>query len=85
MAKKLFKTKNKNKNNELVNVIKSGLSDLKDKSKEISKEEIENKKLDETLKIVEEILIFSSKIQKQKGLGLKILTPNQVLSNYQFL
>ena len=85
MAKKLFKTKNKNKNNELVNVIKSGLSDLKDKSKEISKEEIENKKLDKILKIVEEILIFSSKIQKQKGLGLKILTPNQVLSNYQFL
>ena len=85
MAKKLFKTKNKNKNNELVNVIKSGLSDLKDKSKEISKEEIENKKLDKILKIVEEILIFSSKIQKQKGLSLKILTPNQVLSNYQFL
>ena len=85
MAKKLFKTKNKNKNNELVNVIKSGLSDLKDKSKEISKEEIENKKLDKILKIVEEILIFSSKIQKQKGLDLKILTPNQVLSNYQFL
>ena len=85
MAKKLFKTKNKNKNNELVNVIKSGLSDLKDKSKEISKEEIENEKLDKMLKIVEEILIFSSKIQKQKGLGLKILTPNQVLSNYQFL
>ena len=80
LAKKLFKTKNKNKNNELVKVIKSGLSDLKDEIKEISKEEIENKKLDKILKIVEEILIFNSKIQKQQGLGLKILTPNQVLS-----
>ena len=80
LAKKLFKTKNKNKNNELVKVIKSGLSDLKDELKEISKEEIENKKLDKILKLVEEILIFNSKIQKQQGLGLKILTPNQVLS-----
>ena len=37
--KKLYEIKNKNKNNKLVNVIKSGLSDLKDKIKEISEDE----------------------------------------------
>ena len=78
--KKLFKTKNKNKNNELINVAKSGLSDLKDEIKEMSKEEIENKKPDEILKIVEEILNFNTKIKKQQGFGLKILTPDQMLS-----
>ena len=77
MAKKLFKTKNKNKNNELVNVIKSGLIDLKDEIKKMSKEEIENEKPDKILKIVEEILEFNR--EKQLGLGLKILTPNQML------
>ena len=80
LAKKLFKTKNKNKNNELINVAKSGLSDLKDEIKEMSKEEIENKKPDEILKIVEEILNFNTKIKKQQGFGLKILTPDQMLS-----
>ena len=64
LAKKLFKTKNKNKNNELINVTKSGLSDLKDEIKEMSKEEIENKKPDKILKIVEEILNFNTKIKK---------------------
>ena len=53
LAKKVFKTKNKNKNNGLINVIKSGLSGLKDEIKEMSKEEIENKKPDKILKIVE--------------------------------
>ena len=37
--KKLYEIKNKNKNNKLVNAIKSGLSDLKDKIKEMSEDE----------------------------------------------
>ena len=78
LTKQLYKTKNKNKNNELVNVIKSGLSDLKDESQEMSKEEIENETLDKILKIVEEILDFNR--EKQLGQGLKNLTPNQMLS-----
>ena len=41
----------------------------------MSKKEIENKKTD---KIFEEIIEFNK--QKQLGLGLKILTPNQMLS-----
>ena len=34
LAKELYKTKNKNKNDKLVNVIKSGLIDLKNKIEE---------------------------------------------------
>ena len=79
-TKQLYKIKNKNKKNDLVDVIKSGLSDLKDETKEMSKEEIENEKPDKILKIVKEILNFNNKIQKQQGSGLKILSPNQMLS-----
>ena len=42
--KKLYTTKNKNKNNELVELSKVRWSNLKDEIKEMSKEEIENKK-----------------------------------------
>ena len=78
LTKHLHEIKNKKENNELVNVIKSGLIDLKDEIKKMSKEEIENEKPDKILKVVEEILKFNK--QKQQGLGLKILTPNQMLS-----
>ena len=80
LVKKLYETKNKNENNELVNVIKSGLIDLKDETEKMSKEEIENEKPDKILKVVEEILDFNNKFQKQQGSGLNILTPNQMLS-----
>ena len=62
MTKQLYKTKNKNKNNELVNVIKSRLSDLKYQTEKMSKEEIGNEKPDKILKIVEEIIDFNKKI-----------------------
>ena len=39
LAQKLFKTKNKNKNNDFVNVIKSGLRDLKDEIEKMSEYE----------------------------------------------
>ena len=42
LAKQLFETKNKNKNNELVNVIESGLIDLKNEIKKMSKREKKN-------------------------------------------
>ena len=80
LTKQLYKIKNKNKKSDLVDVIKSGLNDLKDEIKEMSKEEIENEKPDKILKIVKEILNFNNKIQKQQGSGLKILSPNQMLS-----
>ena len=78
LAKKLFETKDKKKNNDLVKLIKSGLHDLKNEIKEMSEEEIEIEKPDKILRIVEKILDFNKKIQL--GGALKILTPNQMLS-----
>ena len=44
LTEQLYKTKNKNKNNELVNVIASGLIDLKNEIKKMSKREKKIKK-----------------------------------------
>ena len=78
LAKKLYETKNKNKSHELVEAIKNRWSNLKDEIKKMSEDEKETEKPDKILEIVEEILKFNE--QKQQGLGLKILTPNQMLS-----
>ena len=43
LKEQLYKIKNKNKDNELVNVIKSGLTDLKDEIEKMSKEEKKSK------------------------------------------
>ena len=59
-------------------MINSGLKDLKKEIEEMSKEKRENKKPDKIVEIVEEILKFNKQIQQ--GKGLKILTPNQMLS-----
>ena len=77
MLKSIYKA-NTNQNNELVNVINSGLKDLKEEIKEMSEEEKKFEKSDKIVKIVEEILRFNK--QKQEGQGIKILTPNQMLS-----
>ena len=66
------------KKKKLVNVIKSGLSDLKDKIKEMSEDEKKIEQITKILKIVEDILKFNE--QNQSGKGLKILTSNQMLS-----
>ena len=78
LAKELYEIKNKNKNNKLVNAIKSGLSDLKDKIKEMSEDEKESDQPDKILKLVEKIIEFNK--QNQSGQGSKILTPDQMLS-----
>ena len=77
MLKSLCKA-NTSQNNELVSLINSELKDLKEKIKEMSEEEIKIEKPDKIIKIVEEILRFNK--QKQEGKGIKILTPNQMLS-----
>ena len=51
---------------------------LKDYLKNMSEDEKKIQQPDK--KIVEEVLDFNLKIRKQPGLGLKILTPNQMLS-----
>ena len=61
-----------------MNVINSGLKDLKEDIKKMSEAEIEIEDPESIVKIVEEILKFNE--QSQQGQGLKILTPNQILS-----
>ena len=80
MTKKLYETKDKNKNNELVELIKVRWSNLKDVTEKMSEDEIKTEKPDKILEIVKEILDFNKRIQKQQGSRLKILTPDQMLS-----
>ena len=68
----------KEKNNELVNMINSGLKDLKEEIKKMSEKEKEIEDPELIVEIVEEILKFNE--QNQQGKGIKILTPNQMLS-----
>ena len=76
--KDLYRTNDKYKNNELVNVIKSGFSDLKNEIENMGEEEKEIEKPNEIIDIVEKITEFNN--QNQQGKGLKILTPDQMLS-----
>ena len=80
MLNDLYQTNDIEKNNEIVNMINSGLKDLKKELKEMSKKEIKIEKPDKLVVIVEEILKFNK--QKQEGKGVKILTPNQMLSRF---
>ena len=62
MAKKLYEAKNKNKNNELVELIKVRWSNLKDVIEKMSEDEIKTEKPDKILEIVKEILDFNKRI-----------------------
>ena len=76
--KLLYETNDKEKNSKLVSMINSGIRDLKDEIEEMSEDEKEIEKPDKILEIAKEILKFNK--QNQEGQGLKILTPNQMLS-----
>ena len=78
MLKFVCNTNDKKKSNDLTNVIKNGLSDLKNEIKKMSENEIEIEKPDKTVDIIEEVLQFNR--QNQEGPGLKILTHDQMLS-----
>ena len=58
MLKAVYNTNSKMKNTDLINVIKSGLSDLKDEIKEMSEDEIKIEKPHKTVDTVEKILEF---------------------------
>ena len=58
-------------------MINGVLKDLKKEIKDMSEQEKEIENADEIINLVENILEFN---KQQKGLGLKILTPNQMLS-----
>ena len=78
MLKTVYNTNDQKKNNNLVNVIKSGLSDLKNKIENMGKEEKKIEKPNRIVDIVEKILEFNDRTQR--GQGLKILTPSQMIS-----
>ena len=78
MLKVWYTTSNKKKNNNLVILIKRGFSDLKKETENTSEEGKEIEKPNEIIDIVEKILEF--KDQTQRGQGLKILRPDQMLS-----
>ena len=65
-------------NSKLVELIKSGLSDLRNEIENMSEEEKQIENPNEIVNIVERILEFNN--LNQRGQGLKILTPNQILS-----
>ena len=85
MLKAVYTTKNRRKKEKLVNVIKSGLSDLKNEIKEMSDDVIEIEKPDKIVDIVEKVLEFNR--QNQEGQGLqrpdsktsKTSTPDQMI------
>ena len=78
LTKTLYEITNRKENDKLVNVIKSGLIYLKDETKKMTKDEKEAEKTDKILESVKEVLNFNK--VKLSGQGLKILTPNQMLS-----
>ena len=78
MLKVVYTTNDKKKNSKPVNVIKSGLNDLKNEIEGMGEEEEEIEKPNEIIDIAEKILKFNK--QNQSGQGLKILTPDQMLS-----
>ena len=78
MLRILKNQNNKEKNNDFVYVIKSGLPNLKNDIKKMSDDEIKIKQPDRVVDIVEEILEFNE--QNPEGQRLKILTPDEMVS-----
>ena len=76
---KVLRTINDKKNSNLVDMFNSVLKDLEEDTKNMSKEEKEIEKPDEIVRVVKMILDFN-KLKQQKGQGIKILTPNQMLN-----
>ena len=81
MQEKLHKTSNAQKNKELVGEIQSRLFDLKNEIEKMSKDEIDIEKPDNIVYTVERILDFNEQYQQEHG--LKILTPEQMLSRVE--
>ena len=78
MLKSLYRKNDKKTNSKLVNMVKNGLSDLKNEIENMGEEEKEIEKPNQIIDIFEEILDFNK--QNQQGKKLKILTQYQMLS-----
>ena len=68
MAKDLYKTKKKKKNNKLVEEIKNRWSNLNDEIKKMSEDE-KNEEPDKIFKINEEVLDFNKKFESNRVWG----------------
>ena len=78
LLEKLWRSKNDSERNKIqVNLINSGLRDLKEEIKNMGEEEKQIENPDEIVSLVEMIFEFN---RQQQGQGLKILTPNQMFS-----
>ena len=78
MLKRLKKSKNNQQRNKIqIDLINSGLRDLKKEIEDTSEQEKETEDPNGIVDIVEMTLEFN---RQQQGQGLKILTPNQILS-----
>ena len=78
LLEKLRKSKNNLERNKIqVSLINSGLRYLKKEIEDMSQQEKEIENPNEIIDLVEKILEFN---RQQQGQGLKILTPNQMLS-----
>ena len=80
MLKKLSRLKNTEENKIQVCFVRSGLRDLKEEIKETGEDEKETEKPNEIMNIAENGLEFNT--QNQERQGLKILTPDQMLSGF---
>ena len=78
MFKVLYETNDKEKNSKLVNIFNGGLKDLEKEIKEMSEKQ---RKIEKPYNIVKDVKnIFEINKYNQEGKGLKMLTPNQMLS-----
>ena len=64
--KKLYETKDKNKNNDFVNVIQSGLGDLKDEIEKMSEGENKLKNQIKYQKLLKKFLILIKKLKNNR-------------------
>ena len=80
MLKKLSRLKNTEENKVQVCLVRSGLRDLKEEIKETGEDEKETEKPNEIMNVAENGLEFNT--QNQERQGLKILTPDQMLSRF---
>ena len=65
LANKLYETKNKNKNNKLVEEIKNRWSNLKDEIKKMSEEEIENEGPNQILESSSRFLVLIKRFKNR--------------------
>ena len=78
LLKKIYQTNDREEKNKVVSIINSGLKDLKENAKEMTKLDKIIKDPDLIENIVKKILKVNEK--NQQGQGIKILTPNQMLN-----